>query len=301
MNKTLMKVVVIIVLLATTFYVYANYMTACTEPLAYSVGDVDPRFGVTQAEFLEQAEWAEGVWEAAFGREFFRYDPQADFKISLVFDDRQQRTIDERNSREDISTQQQSYRAKVNSYEARLNSYKEENSAYDAAIVAYDRRLEAYNAQVDHWNRNGGAPAKEYAQLQQEKSALQREATRLEGVRQALNREAAQLNNEGAEINTMAQELNLNVDAYNGKFGTTREFDQGSYTGSAINIYQFNTQEDLRLVLAHEYGHALGLEHVDDPEAVMYYLMDKQNLRNLSLTETDKQALKRECHVSYLP
>jgi hypothetical protein len=297
MLKSLSKIVVIILLIATGFYVYANYLNACSQTLVYGIGTVDPRFGITPEAFAELAQSTEGVWESDFDKEFFRYDPNAQFKINLIFDDRQQRTIDEKNSRQNISVQQQEYRDKVSAYDMRLEAYSTANANYDGAIAAYDQRLRKYNEQVDYWNRNGGAPAKEYSQLQQEKAALQREASRLEGLRQDLNTEVLRLNADAAEVNRLAKDLNLDVDAYNGAFGTTREFDQGSYTGSAINIYQFNAPDDLRLVLAHEYGHALGLDHVEDPDAIMYYLMDKQNIKNLHLSETDKSVLRRTCHV----
>lgn len=297
MTKILAKIVIIGLLAATGFYVYGNYLTACSQTLAYSIGAVDPRFGISSDDFRNLAEQTESVWETEFDKDFFRYDPNAEFKINLVFDDRQQRTIDEKNSRQEISTQQQIYRSKVSAYDARLSAYQTANVNYDAAVAAYEQRLQQYNEQVDHWNKNGGAPAKEYAQLQREKSALQREASRLEGIRRELNSEVAQLNADAAEVNSLAKDLNLDVDAYNGAFGTTREFDQGSYTGSAINIYQFNAQDDLRLVLAHEYGHALGLDHVDDPNAIMYYLMDKQNIKNLHLSEADISAVKGTCHI----
>jgi predicted Zn-dependent protease len=62
-----------------------------------------------------------------------------------------------------------------------------------------------------------------------------------------------------------------------------------------INIYQFHDESDLELVLAHELGHALGLNHVENPESVMYYLMEKQNLENIQLTTQDLQAIKNVC------
>jgi predicted Zn-dependent protease len=50
-------------------------------------------------------------------------------------------------------------------------------------------------------------------------------------------------------------------------------------------------------VLAHEFGHALGLDHVEDPQAIMYYLMDKQNIKDLKLTTDDINALKKGCNI----
>ncbi|MBX4187842.1 MAG: matrixin family metalloprotease [Candidatus Doudnabacteria bacterium] len=296
MMKVVKNVVVVALLSAVGFYVYTNYFNICSQT-SYSVGNIDPKFGITAENFAEIAQETESVWESAFKREFFKYDPNAKFKINLVFDDRQQRTIDEKNTRDQIGTKEQEYRKIVDAYEQSLAEHNEKNAAYEAALTAYDQRLNQYNNDVDYWNNNGGAPAQQFNRLQQEKTALQRESRRLEGERQVLNNEVIELNVSVAIINEQAKTLNLDVDAYNGKFGTSREFDQGTYTGDAINIYQFSEESDLKLVLAHEFGHALGLDHVDDPYAVMYHLMELQNIKNLQLTDSDISALKSSCNL----
>jgi hypothetical protein len=297
MRKLLLNIILILFLSSLGYYVYANYLTTCNRTLTYDIGDIDPRFGISEEDFENIVFDTEKIWEDPFSRNFFQYDPNAKFKINLVFDDRQQRTIDERNTRDEIATQEQRYRSLVDQYELLFEEHKQANTIYEAGMDAYQERLKKYNEQADYWNKNGGAPSKEYTALQQEKAALQRELRRLESERNELNEMVIELNSLGSQINTLAKTLNIDVSAYNGRFGTTREFDQGSYTGTAINIYQFNNNDDLRLVLAHEYGHALGLEHIDDPEAIMYYLMDKQNIDNLQLTRSDISALRSSCHI----
>ncbi|HYC79465.1 MAG TPA: matrixin family metalloprotease [Candidatus Binatia bacterium] len=297
MNKNIQRVIALVALSGLAYYVYAYQLMACSQTLSYDIGNIDPRFGITEEDFVKLAQDTELVWETPFAKEFFRYDPNAKFKVNLVFDDRQQRTIDEKNSRSEIDSQNEAYRQKVSNYELLLSEQQAANESYDAAMAAYEARLAKYNEQVDYWNENGGAPSREYTALQREKASLQQEARRLENQRSALNAKVTQLNALAAEINVTAKNLNYNVDAYNGKFGTSREFDQGSYTGDAINIYQFNTNEDLKLVLAHEFGHALGLDHIDEPEAIMYYLMDEQNIENLALSEADMNTLKSNCHI----
>jgi predicted Zn-dependent protease len=64
-----------------------------------------------------------------------------------------------------------------------------------------------------------------------------------------------------------------------------------------INIYQFDDIERLTLVLAHEFGHALGLTHVGNPKSVMYYLTDRQDTRNLKLSEEDIRAFQYRCNL----
>ncbi len=296
MKRILAQILVVVVLAGSGWYVYANYLATCSVR-TYSIGSMDPRFGISDIDFVKLAQDTESIWEKPLQKDFFRYDSTSDFKINLVFDERQQRTIDENNTRSEINSQEDQYHQDVQDYQTALAEYNQSNADYESDVAVYQARLQKYNEQVDYWNSKGGAPSSDYAVLQKEKAALQREAKRLDTVRQQLNKDVTVLNSLAAGVNSTAKDLNLDVNAYNGKFGESREFDQGNYTGKAINIYQFNTRDDLALVLAHEFGHALGAEHVNDPNAIMYYLMDKQNLKDLAATPADLNEVRSSCHI----
>lgn len=279
------------------YYVYASQYNICNRPLSYAIGGFDTRFGILESDFLKSVQDAEAVWEAASGRQFFNYDANAKFKINLIFDNRQAETIVERQERERIEAQQKNYKGKVDSYNVLLAEQTDVQAQYESDTKTYNDRLVEYNKQVSYWNSQGGAPSPEYKKLQQEKFALQTLAKQVDSERLALQSKTTQLNTLAASINASAKDLNLDVDIYNGQFGLAKEFDQGVYTGKEINIFQFGDKNDLKLVIAHELGHALGVQHLDDPKAIMYYLMEQQNVAKLSLTASDLAALKAQCKI----
>jgi predicted Zn-dependent protease len=62
--------------------------------------------------------------------------------------------------------------------------------------------------------------------------------------------------------------------------------------GEEINIYEFDSRTALLRVLAHEFGHALGLDHNDNEQSIMHYLNSSTNLKP---TKEDLAALREVC------
>ncbi len=150
---------------------------------------------------------------------------------------------------------------------------------------------------MDRWNAGPRTSKKEFEALETERMALERELASVKSQEAALNSLVKEINSTVAELNTLASELNLNVEEYN-TVGASRgdTFTGGLYTldasGERIDIFEFENHQKLVRTLAHELGHALGLEHVDDPKAVMYYLNEGASDE---LTQSDINALKLLC------
>jgi hypothetical protein len=239
--------------------------SACERTLAYSLGELDGRFAIGRDAALLAARRAADLWEEAAGRKVFRYDPRAPFAIHLHFDDRQE-----------TSVAAKAQRARIESGDRDL---QELHGRYEALRAAYDAQRRGYESDVGGWNARGGAPA---AELE-----------RLNGQRQQLRAMVEQLNGMAGELRPLASSLRTEVDSLNAKTG--RAFDRGDFKGSRIDIYQFDDEKDLSLLLTHELGHALGVQHQPDPAAIMHFARTAENSSELALTDADRKGLRRAC------
>jgi hypothetical protein len=281
-------------LTAKTFFV-----SKCEQPLRYALGNIDTRFGLSESEVRQVLEDAEAVWEHSTGINLFESDPQATMKVHFVFDERQKRTLETKNLESQLEKVETAQKGISDKYDALTESYQKKLKQYKAEVADYEERLEEYEQKVVKWNAQGGAPSDEYKKLEKERKLLQEEAVDLEKQQRAINVLAQEINSLIRQERRLVENYNTQVSTYESRYGGSREFDQGVYTGDAITIYQFNEMADLRLVLAHELGHALGLGHTEDPASIMHYLMSEQDMDNLDPTAEDKAALEMVCRTSW--
>ncbi|MEX2013471.1 MAG: matrixin family metalloprotease [Parcubacteria group bacterium] len=289
-----------VVLLADHFLKFAGAPLPCKEPIAYVIGTFDRKFGISQEYFLDALSEAKAIWEDPINKELFVYAPESgEMTVNLIYDYRQEVTSTLSGLESLVAEDEATYNILRARYINLKTEYNGAKSIYDARVKMFNEKSVAYQSQVESWNKGKRTSRTQFDQLEKERMAFEQEIAELAILERQLNEMLREINSLVGILNRLAGALNLNVEAYN-TIGASRgeTFTGGVYYSSeddwGIDVYEFNSREKLVRVLAHELGHALGLDHVADSAAIMYYLNEGDTE---VLAQTDLGALRALCGI----
>lgn len=277
--------------------VFLRMPKPCREPLTYRLGHIDERFGLTRWEFSMAVQKAAAIWGQPLSRELFREDPRGAIEISLLYDYRQETADKLKMLNYKIDYTKDSYDNMKLRLERLRSEYEQKRSALDSDLNSFNARINAYNAEIEAWNRRGGAPENIRNRLMSGKSELNAERERFNILQDEARRMVDEINSLALVMNEIVAVQNLDVVRYRdvgSRLGG--EFQEGYFEhkkgNKSIKIYHYNNDTKVVRILVHELGHALGLEHSANPDAVMYRLNQSDKLE---LTADDIAALKARC------
>lgn len=248
----------------------------CDQPISYYVDTVDPKFNLSREDFSADTNQAASIWNKTWGKKLFVYDPKGKLSVNLIYDERQSLNSKINQLKNDVQSEKQSLNPKIEEYRKLSSDFKQ--------------KLDSLNSEIEHWNQRGGAPPDEYDKLIQKQQDLQTQAN---------------------DLNAMAQKLNISTDIYNSqvdKLNKTIETfnnvledrpEEGLFDGpnNRIEIYFNINEEELIHTLAHEFGHALGIGHVNNPLAIMYFKTSQKIVPAKEDIEKLQEVCKRRSYI----
>lgn len=267
----------------------------CVTPIPYTLGSFDSRFGLSKSYFLQTIQDAIFLWETALGKKLFIYDSEGkstSLKISLIYDGRQQLTDNNKLLAAEIENTKTAAEALKQEFEAMKITFSKRKEDYTLRVETFNARQKTYNDTVISWNEKGGAPRAEYDALTLEKDYLEKENAKIQLDKTNLESMLVSINEKIAKYNEYILFANQNVDINNST--ANQKFTEGNYNSGTnkINIYQFSDVIKLKRVLAHEFGHALGIDHTKNEKSIMYKI---NTATTTELTQEDIQALQDIC------
>ncbi|KXZ67180.1 Chromosome partition protein Smc [Acinetobacter venetianus] len=257
--------------------------------LRYRVVDVDPRFKLTTEQVKQLSVQATQIWKDGTGQDYFIYDPNAQLAIHFIYDERQIESEQRREHLSQLETGQRQWLDKKQRLDQTEQEILNNKQFLDLKQQQLNQQIQQYNQeQLTAQQRPASIVDRDYFQRRQQ--ALQDNIQQVQQEITQYNQKISTLNQQVDELNQLNQQLDQSVHQYKQRF-QPHLFHKGLFNGREILIYEFESEDDLRLTLAHELGHALGLQHANDPTALMYPLMKDQNAENFSLTQADRELL----------
>lgn len=257
--------------------------------LRYRIGDVDPRFKLSIEQVRQISEQAATIWNDGTGQQYIVYDPNAQLTIHLIYDERQFESEQQRAHLNQLKMNQQEWINKKQELDQMEQEVLQNKQILEQKQLQLDQQIQYYNQEQQIAQRSPSSSANaEY--FQQRQQHLQQNVEQLQQEIAQYNQKISQLNQKIDELNSLDQQLDASVKQYKQRF-QPHLFHKGLFNGKQILIYEFESDNDLRLTLAHELGHALGLQHANSPQALMYPIMKDQEMDHFRLTQADRDLL----------
>lgn len=225
------------------------YYYPCATPTLYRLGSVDPRFNLSPSQAETEITTATNIWNRNYKTLLFKESPEAKLTVNFVYDERQRLSNQVQNLEDKVSKDKSNLDVKV--------------AAFKIKVTAFSAKVVTLNSEIESWNAKGGAPKDVYDGLISRQQELKTEEAQIRSEGSALNVSVDNYNFQVGEVNTTVQNFNSVL---------SQKPEAGLYDGKmdTIYIYFVNNRDELVHTLAHEFGHALGINHTQDPQSLMY-------------------------------
>lgn len=274
----------------------------CSDPVTWRVGSIDSRFEIEQSDLKKIMTDVENLWSDAANQNLIQYSDSGEVTINLIYSENQEFTDSEQQLSEQLNEMRKKYYSMRMDYQQESAKFRKKLTQYNQTFTEYANNVNEYNLRLSRLTNSGIVSRDDDEKLKNLKKEMDFLERKLDPLEQELTAEEKKLNGLSQNLNDYADEVNEYVYQYRNRYSQSRTFYQGFYTNvgnqKKINIYQFENVDKLKLVLAHEFGHALGLSHTDNPVSIMNYNMQLQLDQRLKLADQDISAIQNMCNPS---
>lgn len=286
--------------------------TLCRSQVAWHIADIDPRFNMSREALTDTMTEGTQLWNQAAGTPLFVRTRDQGIAVSLIFDHRQA-LYDQLREMFDQAEQLRKDIAQADQDLAVLNAEIDElNTRIDSENQQLQALQQDFEALRDrHANRRGQVPSSVMPKLQTLQAAsqeiheqLQNRIREAERVRYRFNTHVAERNLVAEQYTSLVNDLNRRsaaqgADTNVGEHGIfIRQRGRNvEVAEEQIHVFRVSSQEALLTILAHELGHAIGINHLPEPDAIMTARLESQlgQLLPQQLSNADKRALRVVC------
>jgi hypothetical protein len=266
--------------------VSTRFLHPFDDRIRYKITEVDPRFGLSHDDLLEITQQAANIWTEATGKSYFVYDPNARLSIRLIYDERQYQTEQRKKEIAKIDQHQNKWNQQKNHVDVLSKDMDEQYRLLNFKKAELSQLVIQHNESINQINRLGGADPQQRQILETQSQELEHRMQQMQTEINTYNFNIEILNRKVDDLNQLNRNIDQSVNQFNQKF-RPRLFDKGIFNGREIHVYEFSNIDDLRLTLAHEFGHALGLGHHNEPNALMFPMLKEQDLQHFRLHPAD--------------
>lgn len=248
----------------------------CRAPIGWRLAALDPAFRLSESQALELISEAAEQWNKLSGQQLFVHDPEQGFPIVFQFDERQQQVAQRLLLRRNVQRYDEHLAVLQDQYQRQLAVVQQQNSRLQQLQQEYQQQLERLQAQGARQLPAG---------VQQQWRIIEEEQRVFLAQVEALKAEEQRLQQMITQRNSLLPEQQQQGTHELGVM-------QVREGGRQMMIFAFAGRQDLLVTLQHEFGHALGLPHSDDPNAVMHALLHSGQQ---GLTATDLHLWQSHC------
>jgi hypothetical protein len=253
----------------------------CQTPLGWRLGNLDPEFGLTATQAEAMIHQAATMWNDNIGQQLLRHDPVNGFLIDFKFDARQQQLLTQRLLQRNLTRYD-------DAIEPGLQQIPEKVAELNRQIADFHQQKTELETQINQWRPTNPNADAQRRQLEQQQQRLVRDAEWLIEQREQLLRDQNYLNETIRQRNELvetAQPTELSV-AFEVGLMTIRQQQR------TMTIFAFSSETDLIATIAHEFGHAFGVGHTQDPASIMFHQLTPLQQQ---LTQVDVDAWRNTC------